>query len=59
LSFTITLGSDLSHVHSLIETGIVLGAVLAALAFFDPIVDIVLQASLIALVVLVAHGQLL
>ena len=31
--FTITLGSDLSHVHSLIETGIVLGAVLAALAF--------------------------
>jgi phosphate/sulfate permease len=24
--FTITLGSDLSHVHSLIETGIVLGA---------------------------------
>jgi hypothetical protein len=55
--FTITLGSDLSHVHSLIETGIVLGAVLAALAFFDPIVDIVLQASLIALVVLVAHGN--
>jgi hypothetical protein len=30
---------------------------LAALAFFDPIVDIVLQASLIALVVLVAHGN--
>src|SRR5260370_14122848 len=55
--FTITLGSDLSHVHSLIETGIVLGAVFAALAFFDPIVDIVLQASLIALVVLVAHGN--
>jgi hypothetical protein len=55
--FTIMLGSDLSHVHSLIETGIVLGVVLAALAFFDPIVDIVLQASLIALIVLVAHGN--
>jgi hypothetical protein len=55
--FTIALGSDLSHVHSLIETGIVLGVVLAALAFFDPIVDIALQASLIALVVLVAHGN--
>jgi hypothetical protein len=54
--FTIALGIDLSHVHSLIETGIVLAAVLAALAFFDPIVDILLLVSLIALVVLVAHG---
>ena len=54
--FTISLGSDLSHVHSLIETGIILAVVLAALAFFDPIVEILLQASLIALVVLVAHG---
>ena len=55
--FTIALGSDLSHVHSLIETGIVLGAVWADLLFFAPIVDIILQASLIALVVLVAHGN--
>ena len=55
--FTIALGNDLSQVHSLIETGIALGAVGAALAFFDPILDIVLQASLIALVVLVAHGN--
>jgi hypothetical protein len=55
--FTLALGSDLSHFHSLVETGIVLAAVLAALAFFDPLVDIVLQAGLIALVVLVAHGN--
>jgi hypothetical protein len=54
--FTIALGSDLRHAHSLVETGIVLAAVLAALAFFDPIVEILLQASLIALVVIVAHG---
>jgi hypothetical protein len=55
--FTLMLGNDLRHVYSLVETGIVLAAVLAALAIFDPIVNIVLQASLIALVVLVAHGD--
>ena len=37
--FTIALGDDLSHVHSLIKTGIILAVVLAALAFFDPIVE--------------------
>jgi hypothetical protein len=54
--FTIALWIDLSQVHSLIETGIVVAAVLAALLFFDPIVDIILGLSLIALVVLIAHG---
>jgi uncharacterized membrane protein HdeD (DUF308 family) len=53
---TIALGNDLSHGQSPIQSGIVLGAVFAALVFFDPIVEILLQVSLIALVVLVAHG---
>lgn len=57
IAFTIMLGNDLRHAYSLVETGIVLGAVLGALAFFDPLVDIVLQAGLIVLVVLVAHGD--
>src|SRR6516225_8652308 len=59
IAFTISLGDDLSHVHSLIKTGIILAVVLAALAFFDPIVEILLLVSLIALVVLVAHGHCL
>ena len=54
--FTIALGIDLSHVHTLLETGIVVAAVLAALLLFDPLVEILLMVSLIALVVLVAHG---
>jgi chromate transport protein ChrA len=53
---TITLGRDLSHGQSPIQSGIVLGAVFASLVFFDPIVEVLLQASLIALIVLVAHG---
>jgi hypothetical protein len=57
IAFTIALGIDLSHVHSLIETGIVVASVLAVLAFFNLIVDIVLLLSLIALVVAVAHGN--
>ena len=56
IAFTIALGDDLSHVHSLIKTGIILAVVLAALAFFDPIVEILLLLSLIALVVAIAHG---
>jgi hypothetical protein len=42
--------------HTLLETGIVVAAVLAALLLFDPLVEILLMVSLIALVVLVAHG---
>lgn len=60
IGFTIALLNDLSHVphlaNSLIGTGIVLAAVLAALLFFDPVVEILLLVNLIALVVLVAHG---
>jgi hypothetical protein len=48
IAFTIALGDDLSHVHSLIKTGIILAVVLAALAFFDPIVEIFLLVSFIA-----------
>ena len=59
--FTIALLNDLSHTphlaNSPIGTGIALAAVVAALLFFDPVVEIVLLVSLIALVVLVAHGS--
>jgi hypothetical protein len=54
---TILLGIDLNEVHTLIEMGIAVAAVLAALLLFDPLVEILLMASLIALVVAVAHGQ--
>jgi len=55
--FMIALGIDLSHVHTLLETGIVVAAVLAALLLFDPLVEILLMVSLIALVVLVAPSM--
>jgi hypothetical protein len=54
--FTIALWIDLSEVHSLIATGTIVAAVFAAFAFFNPIVDIVLMLSLIALAAFVAHG---
>jgi hypothetical protein len=55
--FAILLGIDLNEVHTPIETGIAVAAALAALLLFDPLVEILLMASLIALVVAVAHGQ--
>jgi hypothetical protein len=58
--FTIAIGNDLRHQvfhDDLIDTGIVLAAVLAAFALFDQIVEILLLVGLIALVVLVAHGH--
>ena len=55
--FTMLRGIDLNEVHTLIEMGIAVAAVLAALLLFDPLVEILLMASLIALVVAVARGQ--
>ena len=55
--FIIALTIDLNEAHGFIETGIVVAAVFAALLLFDPLVEIFLMVSLIALVVLVANGH--
>jgi hypothetical protein len=50
------LASDLSVTHSVITIGFALAVLWAVLLFFDPVIDILLRVSIIALVVLVSFG---
>jgi hypothetical protein len=53
---TAFLASDLSVAHSYISIGLALVVLWAVLLFFDPVIDILLRVSIIALIVLVSLG---